>query len=290
MQRSPCTRFDTDDAIAIFVQVSNFWHDTFSLWKIRTSLSALTTKRCTTSALGLAIISTSQRLELIDTRTLKLTSPTYGDLNHLVSITMSGVTTCLRWFLFTHAFEVDVKDIKAIHLLGCPHFEVENIKGIHFLGSLGSWMQTWGNWLSTWFPSPGAPQSMPWWWQFYQESNSHRYGLFITSWTLSGFTSSCLALLLWSPGTSQSTPYSFAPQGWYHDLDKNQTLQSQTTFPRQGQRAVQSVHGARAHSTDVRRQEHDDCSWPSPWKVIASLHTKDHKDKDKDKDKAYRQS
>ena len=32
-------------------------------------------------------------------RTLKLTTPTYGDLNHLVSLTMSGVTTCLRWAL-----------------------------------------------------------------------------------------------------------------------------------------------------------------------------------------------
>ncbi|KAL1426088.1 hypothetical protein MTO96_018562 [Rhipicephalus appendiculatus] len=30
-------------------------------------------------------------------RTLKLTTPTYGDLNHLVSSTMSGVTTCLRF-------------------------------------------------------------------------------------------------------------------------------------------------------------------------------------------------
>merc|ERR1712184_205652 len=30
-------------------------------------------------------------------RTLKLTTPTYADLNHLVSITMSGVTTCLRF-------------------------------------------------------------------------------------------------------------------------------------------------------------------------------------------------
>ena len=30
-------------------------------------------------------------------RTLKMTTPTYGDLNHLVSITMSGVTTCLRF-------------------------------------------------------------------------------------------------------------------------------------------------------------------------------------------------
>ena len=30
-------------------------------------------------------------------RTLKLTTPTHGDLNHLVSATMSGVTTCLRF-------------------------------------------------------------------------------------------------------------------------------------------------------------------------------------------------
>ncbi|MQL20622.1 hypothetical protein EI008_27010, partial [Escherichia coli] len=30
-------------------------------------------------------------------RTLKLTNPTYGDLNHLVSLTMSGGTTGLRF-------------------------------------------------------------------------------------------------------------------------------------------------------------------------------------------------
>lgn len=30
-------------------------------------------------------------------RTLKLATPTYGDLNHLVSVVMSGVTTCLRF-------------------------------------------------------------------------------------------------------------------------------------------------------------------------------------------------
>jgi len=30
-------------------------------------------------------------------RTLKLNAPTYGDLNHLVSLVMSGVTTCLRF-------------------------------------------------------------------------------------------------------------------------------------------------------------------------------------------------
>merc|ERR1711939_771327 len=29
-------------------------------------------------------------------RTLKLTTPTYGDLNHLVSAALSGVTCCLR--------------------------------------------------------------------------------------------------------------------------------------------------------------------------------------------------
>ena len=29
-------------------------------------------------------------------RTLKLSTPTYGDLNHLVSVVMSGITTCLR--------------------------------------------------------------------------------------------------------------------------------------------------------------------------------------------------
>ena len=33
----------------------------------------------------------------ISFRTLKLTTPTYADLNHLVSLTMSGVTTCLRF-------------------------------------------------------------------------------------------------------------------------------------------------------------------------------------------------
>lgn len=30
-------------------------------------------------------------------RTLKLTTPTYGDLNHLVCAIMSGITTCLRF-------------------------------------------------------------------------------------------------------------------------------------------------------------------------------------------------
>ena len=29
-------------------------------------------------------------------RSLRISRPTYGDLNHLVSLTMSGVTACLR--------------------------------------------------------------------------------------------------------------------------------------------------------------------------------------------------
>ncbi|XP_071537086.1 tubulin beta-1 chain-like [Panulirus ornatus] len=33
----------------------------------------------------------------INLKTLKLHSPSYGDLNHLISLTMSGVTTCLRF-------------------------------------------------------------------------------------------------------------------------------------------------------------------------------------------------
>ena len=39
----------------------------------------------------------NEALYNICSHTLKLTSPTYADLNHLVSVTMSGVTTCLRF-------------------------------------------------------------------------------------------------------------------------------------------------------------------------------------------------
>ena len=39
----------------------------------------------------------SARLYDICFRTLKLTTPTYGDLNHLVSAGLSGVTCCLRF-------------------------------------------------------------------------------------------------------------------------------------------------------------------------------------------------
>merc|ERR1711948_96460 len=53
-------------------------------------------------------------------RTLKLTTPTYGDLNHLVSAAMSGITTCLR---FPGRLNCDLRKI-AVNLIPFPrlHF------------------------------------------------------------------------------------------------------------------------------------------------------------------------
>ena len=52
--------------------------------------------------------------------TLKLTTPTYGDLNHLVSAAMSGVTCCLR---FPGQLNCDLRKI-AVNLIpsGCSGF------------------------------------------------------------------------------------------------------------------------------------------------------------------------
>lgn len=53
-------------------------------------------------------------------RTLKLSSPTYGDLNHLVSLTMSGVTTCFR---FPGQLNADLRKL-AVNMVPFPrlHF------------------------------------------------------------------------------------------------------------------------------------------------------------------------
>ncbi|VEL22513.1 unnamed protein product [Protopolystoma xenopodis] len=53
-------------------------------------------------------------------RTLRLTNPTYGDLNHLVSATMSGVTTCLR---FPGQLNADLRKL-AVNMVPFPrlHF------------------------------------------------------------------------------------------------------------------------------------------------------------------------
>ena len=53
-------------------------------------------------------------------RTLKLRSPSYGDLNHLVSFVMSGVTTCLR---FPGQLNADLRKL-AVNMIPFPrlHF------------------------------------------------------------------------------------------------------------------------------------------------------------------------
>lgn len=51
-------------------------------------------------------------------RTLKLTTPTYGDLNHLVSVTMSGVTTCLR---FPGQLNADLRKL-AVNMVPFPRW------------------------------------------------------------------------------------------------------------------------------------------------------------------------
>merc|ERR1712025_207643 len=53
-------------------------------------------------------------------RTLKLTTPTYGDLNHLVAAVMSGVTSCIR---FPGQLNSDLRKL-AVNLVPFPrlHF------------------------------------------------------------------------------------------------------------------------------------------------------------------------
>ena len=53
-------------------------------------------------------------------RTLKLTTPTFGDLNHLISAVMSGVTCCLR---FPGQLNADLRKL-AVNLIPFPrlHF------------------------------------------------------------------------------------------------------------------------------------------------------------------------
>ncbi|KAF8923013.1 Tubulin beta-4 chain, partial [Haplosporangium gracile] len=53
-------------------------------------------------------------------RTLKLTAPSYGDLNHLVSVVMSGITTSLR---FPGQLNADLRKL-AVNLVPFPrlHF------------------------------------------------------------------------------------------------------------------------------------------------------------------------
>ena len=70
-------------------------------------------------------------------RTLKLTNPTYGDLNHLVSLTMSGVTTSLR---FPGQLNADLRKL-AVNMVPFPRYEAPSIVGlIHILARLHFFM------------------------------------------------------------------------------------------------------------------------------------------------------
>merc|ERR1712190_716179 len=66
-------------------------------------------------------------------RTLKLATPTYGDLNHLVSLTMSGVTTCLR---FPGQLNADLRKL-AVNMVPFPrlHFFIPGFAPLTSRGS-----------------------------------------------------------------------------------------------------------------------------------------------------------
>uniref|UniRef100_A0A0N5AM18 Tubulin beta chain n=1 Tax=Syphacia muris TaxID=451379 RepID=A0A0N5AM18_9BILA len=66
-------------------------------------------------------------------RTLKLSSPTYGDLNHLVSNTMSGVTTCLR---FPGQLNADLRKL-AVNMVPFPrlHFFMPGFAPLYARGA-----------------------------------------------------------------------------------------------------------------------------------------------------------
>ncbi|XP_017372469.2 tubulin beta-8 chain-like, partial [Cebus imitator] len=69
----------------------------------------------------------------ICSRTLKLTTPTYSDLNHLVSATMSGVTTCLR---FPGQLNADLRKL-AVNMVPFPrlHFFMASFAQLTSRGS-----------------------------------------------------------------------------------------------------------------------------------------------------------
>lgn len=66
-------------------------------------------------------------------RTLKLPTPSYGDLNHLVSMTMSGVTTCLR---FPGQLNSDLRKL-AVNMVPFPrlHFFMPAFAPLTSIGS-----------------------------------------------------------------------------------------------------------------------------------------------------------
>ena len=88
-------------------------------------------------------------------RTLKLTTPTYGDLNHLVSATMSGVTTCLR---FPGQLNADLRKL-AVNMVSTLILRLSLVK-LYFQGSLPPSPLLHARFCSTYFPwIPAIPCS-----------------------------------------------------------------------------------------------------------------------------------
>ena len=89
-----------------------------------TPLSSPTTQPCPCTSLvenaDEVMVLDNEALYDICFRTLKLTTPTYGDLNHLVSAAMSGITCCLR---FPGQLNSDLRKI-AVNMIPFPrlHF------------------------------------------------------------------------------------------------------------------------------------------------------------------------
>uniref|UniRef100_A0A2K5BVB2 Tubulin beta chain n=1 Tax=Aotus nancymaae TaxID=37293 RepID=A0A2K5BVB2_AOTNA len=82
----------------------------------------------------------NQALYDICFRTLKLATPTYGDLNHLVSATMSGVTTSLR---FPGQLNADLRKL-AVNMVTFPrlHFFMPGFAPLMASGSQQYWALT----------------------------------------------------------------------------------------------------------------------------------------------------
>ena len=107
--------------------------------KTPTRPTASITKPSTTSASGKSTSSlpvpkwyTSGLILILYFSTLKLTTPTYGDLNHLVSATMSGVTTCLR---FPGQLNADLRKL-AVNMVS-PYFD--HFKNKRFSHQFHNW-------------------------------------------------------------------------------------------------------------------------------------------------------
>ncbi len=71
-------------------------------------------------------------------RTLKLTTPTFGDLNHLISAVMSGITCCLR---FPGQLNSDLRKL-AVNLIPFPRLHFFMV-GFTPLTSRGSQQYRW---------------------------------------------------------------------------------------------------------------------------------------------------